>query len=98
MVQSYLCTGENKKKFASRYHEDIFYRDCDVGESDIDFNLDLEWWKSENNSHILENLMLGANFQKLDTFGEYLDIGYEEAWMKKVENGTKVGSLIKTSA
>ena len=34
--------------------------------------------------------MIGANYQKIDSFGKYLEIGYEEAWMKRVENGTKV--------
>ena len=90
MVQFYTCTGENVKKKFTRNWQDIFSRDCDVGKSDIDFNLDLDWWKSGNNSQILEHLMIGANYQKIDTFGKYLEIGYEEAWMKRVENGTKV--------
>ena len=37
--------------------------------------------------------MLGANFVKLDSFGEYLEIGYEESWKKNVVNGTKVDDI-----
>ena len=57
-------------------------RDCGVGTSDIDFSLELEWWRSGNNSVRLESALLEAGFEIIVRFGPHLQVGFEETWKK----------------
>ena len=54
------------------------YRNCSVGLSDIDFSLDLGWWK-ENKGKLDEKLE-DAGFTQTAVFGDIGHFGYTEAW------------------
>ena len=57
------------------------YRNCSIGNSDIDFSLELDWWK--DNKDVLDNALVGAGFSHILTFGSINDTwAYEEAWSK----------------
>ena len=61
------------------------YRNCSLGESDMDFLLPLSWW-STTNSKQLKAALEEANFENTIAFGELEQVGYEESW---VRNGVK---------
>ena len=65
-------------------------RDCGVGTSDIDFSLELEWWRSGNNSVRLESALLEAGFEIIVRFGPHLQVGFEETWKK---DGVRVSTV-----
>ena len=57
----------------------MMFRNCGIGDSDIDFSLELDWWKE--NKEVLDNALVGAGFSHTLTFGSIDDTwGYEEAW------------------
>ena len=62
------------------------YRNCSLGESDMDFLLPLSWWNSTNSKQ-LRAALEEANFKNTIVFGELEHVGYEESW---VRNGVKV--------
>jgi hypothetical protein len=65
----------------------MMFRNCGVGNSDIDFSLELGWWKE--NKEVLDNALVGAGFSHTLTFGSINDTwGYEENWI--MPNGWKV--------
>ena len=57
------------------------YRDCSLGDSDLDLSLDLAWWTSDN-SNLLKEALTGAGFTRLHTFGHLGETGYEESYTK----------------
>ena len=57
------------------------YRNCSLGESDMDFLLPLSWWNSAN-SQRLQTALEEANFEKTIVFGELEQVGYEESWSR----------------
>ena len=57
------------------------YRDCGLGDSDLDFLLPLSWWNSTN-SQKLQAALEEAKFEKSAVFGELEHVGYEEAWLR----------------
>ena len=66
------------------------YRDCSLGDSDLDLSLDLTWWTPDN-SLLLNEALIGAGFTRLQTFGKLGEAGYEESYTKteiKVDNST----------
>ena len=69
------------------------YRNCSVGLSDIDFSLEQEWWKMNQDN--LHKAMEKAGFNRTAVFGKIENFGYEEAWE---ESGVKVdifGNVIR---
>ena len=63
------------------------YRNCSLGESDMDFLIPLSWWNTPNSIKLKAALEV-ANFQKALVFGELEHVGYEESWTR---NGVKAG-------
>ena len=61
------------------------YRNCSLGESDMDFLLPLSWWNTTNSKQ-LKAALEEANFENTIVFGELEQVGYEESW---VRNGVK---------
>ena len=68
------------------------YRNCSLGESDMDFLLPLSWWNTTNSKHLTAALE-EANFKNTIVFGELEHVGYEESW---VRNGVKVDLFSST--
>ena len=57
----------------------MMYRNCSVGNADIDFSLQLDWWRE--NKEVLDNALVDAGFSHGVTFGNITHTwGYEEAW------------------
>ena len=59
------------------------YRNCSLGDSDMDFLLPLSWWNTHN-SIKLKAALKKANFQNTAVFGQLGHVGYEEAWNREV--------------
>ena len=58
-------------------------RDCDLGSSDIDLSIDLQWWKNKNNSQLLTHALQQNGFIRTGMFDKNgFDFGYEECWWK----------------
>ena len=57
------------------------YRDCSLGDSDLDLSLDLTWWTPDN-SLLLKEALIEAGFTRLHTFGKLGEAGYEESYTK----------------
>lgn len=57
-----------------------WYRDCSLGEADIDINIDLFWFTAHIDK--LHKHLMNSGWHLHETFGEPGSIGYEEAWMK----------------
>ena len=58
------------------------YRNCSLGESDLDFLLPLSWWNSTNSQN-LKAALGEANFQNKEVFGQLGHVGYEESWSRE---------------
>ena len=63
----------------------FWYRDCNFGDSDIDINIDWDWFVSH--VKVLKAALKQNGFVKVHKFGQIDKYGYEEAWKK---NGIKV--------
>lgn len=57
-----------------------WYRDCSLGFSDIDMNIDLDWFTK--NQYRLHEALIASGWRQEATFGTFGDVGYEEAWKK----------------
>ena len=57
------------------------YRDCGLGQSDLDLVLDLAWWNS-NNSQALQAALAAQGFTRTLVFGVLEKVGYEESYTK----------------
>ena len=64
------------------------YRDCSLGEGDLDLVIELSWWNTTNGDR-LEQALLSGGFGGKTTFGQFGSVGYQEAWGK---NDIKVNS------
>ena len=62
------------------------YRDCGLGQSDLDLVLDLAWW-TEANSRDLQEELAAQGFTRSLVFGQLEQVGYEESYTK---DGVKV--------
>ena len=59
------------------------YRNCSLGESDMDFLLPLAWWNTTNSIN-LKAALEEANFKRIAVFGQLEHVGYEESWDREV--------------
>ena len=57
------------------------YRDCGLGQSDLDLVLDLAWW-DKNNSRALQETLAAQGFTRSLVFGQLEKVGYEESYTK----------------
>ena len=57
------------------------YRDCDLGQSDLDLVLDLTWW-NKNNSLALQETLAAQGFTRTLVLGQLEEVGYEESYSK----------------
>ena len=57
------------------------YRDCDLGQSDLDLVLDLAWWNN-NNTRALQEELAAQGFTRTLVFGQLEKVGYEESYTK----------------
>ena len=57
------------------------YRDCGLGESDLDLVLDLAWW-NKTNSRALQETLATQGFSRTLVFGQLEEVGYEESYTK----------------
>ena len=57
------------------------YRDCDLGQSDLDLVVDLAWW-NKNNSHHLQGELATLGFTRSLVFGQLEEVGYEESYTR----------------
>ena len=57
------------------------YRDCGLGQSDLDLVLDLAWW-NKNNSRALQEALAAQGFSRSLVFGQLEEVGYEESYTK----------------
>ena len=64
------------------------YRDCGLGQSDLDLVLDLAWWNKTNSRHLQEELA-ALGFTRTLMFGQLEAVGYEESYTR---HGIKVKS------
>ena len=62
------------------------YRDCGLGQSDLDLVLDLAWW-TEANSRDLQEELAAQGFTRSIKLGQLEQVGYEESYTK---DGIKV--------
>ena len=58
------------------------YRNCSLGESDLDFLVPLSWWNTANSQN-LRAALEEANFENTKVFGQLGHVGYEEAWSRE---------------
>ena len=58
------------------------YRNCSLGESDLDFLVPLSWWNTANSQN-LRAALKEANFENTKVFGQLGHVGYEEAWSRE---------------
>ena len=63
------------------------YRNCSLGQSDMDFLLPVFWWNTTNSIN-LKAALEAANFQNTLVLGQLGRVGYEESWTR---NGIKAG-------
>ena len=61
-----------------------WYRDCSLGSSDIDMNIELRWFTLYQQK--LHQSLIASGWRQEHKFGTIGDVGYEEAWLK---NGIK---------
>ena len=57
------------------------YRDCGLGQSDLDLVLDLAWW-NKTNSRDLQEALAAQGFTRSLVFGQLEEVGYEESYTK----------------
>ena len=57
------------------------YRDCGLGQSDLDLVLDLSWW-NKTNSQALQETLAAQGFTRTLVFGQLEEVGYEESHTK----------------
>ena len=57
------------------------YRDCGLGQSDLDLVLDLAWW-TEANSRDLQEELAAQGFTRSIVLGQLEEVGYEESYTK----------------
>ena len=57
------------------------YRNCSLGEGDLDLVIELSWWNTTNGER-LEQALLSGGFGGKMTFGKFGSVGYHEAWGK----------------
>ena len=57
------------------------YRDCDLGQSDLDLVLGLAWW-NKNNSRALQETLAAQGFTRILVLGQLEEVGYEESYTK----------------
>ena len=57
------------------------YRDCGLGESDLDLVLDLAWW-NKTNSQALQMALAAKGFSRPRVLGKLEEVGYEESYTK----------------
>ena len=57
------------------------YRDCGLGQSDLDLVLDLAWW-NKNNSLALQETLAAQGFTRILVLGQLEEVGYEESYSK----------------
>ena len=57
------------------------YRDCDLGQSDLDLVLDLAWW-NKTNSQALQGELAALGFTRTLVFGQLEEVGYEESYTR----------------
>ena len=57
------------------------YRDCGLGQSDLDLVLDLAWW-TETNSRDLQEELAAQGFTRSIVLGQLEEVGYEESYTK----------------
>ena len=57
------------------------YRDCGLGQSDLDLVLDLAWWTEANSRHLQAELA-ARGFTRSLVFGQLEQVGYEESYTK----------------
>ena len=57
------------------------YRDCGLGQSDLDLVVDLAWW-NRTNSRALQETLAAQGFSRTRVFGQLEEVGYEESYTK----------------
>ena len=57
------------------------YRNCSLGQSDLDFLIPLSWWNRSNSQRLKAALEEGG-FTNSVVFGELEQVGYEESWLR----------------
>ena len=57
------------------------YRDCGLGQSDLDLVLDLAWW-NKTNSQALQMALAAKGFSRPRVMGKLEEVGYEESHSK----------------
>ena len=62
----------------------FWYRDCSLGHSDIDMDIEFGWFME--NKERLHEALLSSGWAHMHTFGKHNQFGYEESWKK---NGIK---------
>jgi len=63
----------------------FWYRDCTLGPSDIDIDIDLSWFRE--NHMDFRKMFINNGWKLMKNFGKKYERGYEESWTK---NGIKV--------
>jgi len=58
----------------------MLVRECNLGTSDMDIAVDLDWWRKAGNQEKLIAAMYSIGLKPLRTFGTLSSFGYEEAW------------------
>ena len=57
------------------------YKDCGLGDADLDLVVDLSWWNSTNGES-LNQALISAGFQRIKVSGKLEELGYEESYLK----------------
>ena len=57
------------------------YRDCGLGQADMDLDVDLSWW-NKNNSLALQETLAAQGFTRILVLGQLEEVGYEESYTK----------------
>ena len=70
-----------------------FHRNFSTGKSDVDFSLELEWWKKSDHKRELAALLTEKGMSHFDTFGEFgkvliIVLRINTLWLKQKCGGT----------
>ena len=60
----------------------FWYRSCSFDSSDMDFSIDMDWFKNKTNHLLLHDMLVKNGWRKEATYGIFGVIGYEEAWIR----------------
>ena len=79
-VLSSISTGSHNQVLQGI--QQILFRNCSLGNSDIDVSVDSNWWRSASHKSQLKSSLKKSGWKLLISFGR-ANFGYEESYLMK---------------